>query len=213
MTESPKKLDIDLGKARSFIPKAIRNKIPKWVRNIGSRLYWYGYDLRDFFAEVVGWIPFHFLRRLFYVHVFKIVIGKRSSIHRMCRFYLPTGVKIGNNTVINRDVLLDGRSGLYIGNNVSISESVAIITLEHDPNDSSFGTRGAPVHVDDKVFIGTRAMILPGIRIGEGAVIAAGAVVTRDVPPYSIMAGVPARPIGSRSQQLNYILDYRKLLG
>jgi maltose O-acetyltransferase len=58
-----------------------------------------------------------------------------------------------------------------------------------------------------------QALILPGITIGEGAVVAARAVVTHDVPPYTIVAGTPARPIGERSRDLTYTLDYRKFLG
>jgi len=110
-------------------------------------------------------------------------------------------------------VLLDGRLGLAIGDNVSISEGAAFFTLEHDPNSPTFENRGAPIQIGDRVFIGARAMVLPGAAIGEGAVVAAGAVVTRDVEPYQIVAGVPARPIGQRSQDLAYTLEYRKFLG
>ena len=136
-----------------------------------------------------------------------------TSIHRNCRFYRPGGVSIGAHTVINRDVLLDGRSGLRIGDNVSISEGSQILTLEHDPNSPSFEWSGAPVIIGDRVFLGARAIILPGMTVGEGAVVAAGAVVTHDVPPYTIVGGVPARPIGERRRDLAYSLDYRKFLG
>jgi maltose O-acetyltransferase len=115
--------------------------------------------------------------------------------------------------VINRDVLLDGRAGLRIGHNVSISEGTALFTLDHDPQSPTFERRGAPVIVGDRVFIGARAIILPGVTIGEGAVVGAGAVVTRDVPPYTIVTGAPARPIGERRRDLTYTLDYRKFLG
>jgi len=103
--------------------------------------------------------------------------------------------------------------GLYIGSNVSISEGTAIFTLEHDPNSPTFDNRGAPVRIADYVFLGARAIVLPGVTIGEGAVVGAGAVVTRDVAPFTIVAGVPAKPIGQRSRDLAYSLDYRKFLG
>ena len=142
-----------------------------------------------------------------------MAIGSHNSVHRGCRFYRPTGVRISTHTVINRDVLLDGRMGLVIGANVSISEGVAIFTLEHAPNNPTFETQGAPVHIGDRVFVGARAILLPRVAIGEGAVVAAGAVVTHDVEPFAIVAGVPARPIGQRRQDLTYTLDYRKFLG
>jgi maltose O-acetyltransferase len=115
--------------------------------------------------------------------------------------------------VVNRDVVLDGREGLHIGDNVSISEGVCIFSLEHDPNSPSFESRGAPVTVEDYVFVGARAIVLPGVTIGTGAVVAAGAVVTRDVPQFTVVAGVPARPIGERQRDLAYTLDYQKFLG
>ena len=138
--------------------------------------------------------------------------GTPASI-AVAAFTAHPAVQIGANTVINRDVLLDGRMGLVIGDNVSVSEGVAIFTLEHDPNSPDFANRGAPVRIADRAFIGARAIILPGVTVGEGAVVAAGAVVTHDVPPYTIVGGVPARPIGERRRDLSYTLDYRKFLG
>ncbi|NLE76434.1 MAG: acyltransferase [Chloroflexi bacterium] len=103
--------------------------------------------------------------------------------------------------------------GLEIDDNVSISEGVAIYTLEHDPNDVHFAERGAPVHVSNRVFLGARALVLPGITLGEGAVVGAGSVVTNDVDPFTIVVGAPARPVGVRRQDLDYVLDYQKFLG
>lgn len=128
-----------------------------------------------------------------------------------CRFYNPSSVTIGANSVINRQVLLDGRYPLTIGYNVSVSEEVMFLTLEHDPDSRTFANRGAPIVVQDRAFLGTRALILPGVTIGEGAVVAAGAVVTHDVEPYAIVAGVPARFLRHRPQNLEYELNYRKM--
>jgi len=110
-------------------------------------------------------------------------------------------------------VLLDGRTGLHVGDNVSISEQVIVFTLDHDPASPDFEERGAPVYIGDRTFVGARAVVLPGVTLGEGAVIGAGAVVTRDVAPFTIVGGVPARPIGQRPQNLVYTLNYRKFLG
>ena len=82
------------------------------------------------------------------------------------------------------------------------------MTLGHDPQSSDFADRGGDVVIGNRVWIGYRAIILPGITIGEGAVVGAGAVVTKDVEPFAIMAGNPARKIGERSKELSYRLNY-----
>lgn len=188
-------------------------RLPVPAKRLLNSLYWRLYELRDFLAETIGSIPAHSIRLWLYHAIMHVSIGPNTSIHRGCRLYRPSHVRIGSHSIINRDVLLDGRMSLSIGENVSISEGVAIFTLEHDPNSPTFQSRGAPVRIEDYVFVGARAIILPGVKVGYGAVVAAGAVVTRDVAPYTIVAGVPARPIGQRTHELNYTLDYRKFLG
>lgn len=155
---------------------------------------------------VANWPSFR-LRHWFYRHILHYTLGRDSSIH-MGAFVTGQNIRIGDNVVINRRVYLDGRIGITIKNNVSISPEVYIVSMEHDPNDPWFSTRGGIVTIDDHVWIGSRAMILPGIHVGEGAVIAASAVVTKDVEPYQIVAGVPARPIGNRSHQIEYRCVY-----
>jgi len=107
---------------------------PAWARRSRTRLYWLWYDARDFLAETIGWIPSHKVRGYCYRRIAHVRIGQKTSVHRGCRFYRATGVQIGSHSIVNRDVLLDGRMSLTIGDNVSISEGVAIFTLEHDPN-------------------------------------------------------------------------------
>lgn len=203
--------DYQASKAR--VSADIKKFLPRWFRAWVVDLYWMRYNAMDFLAEQTGHLWFHGLRLWCYRHLFKITIGPHTSVHRLCRFYRPSGVTIGAHTVVNREVLLDGRSGLTIGDNVSISEGAVLLTLEHDPNSPTFENRGASVVIHNRAFIGTQAMILPGITIGEGAIVAARAVVTRDVAPYTIVAGVPARLIGERTRELTYTLDYRKFLG
>jgi maltose O-acetyltransferase len=203
----------DFRRTSGRLSPELRRWVPQGIRRWLNRLYWDGYDTRDFLAEAIGSIPSHTMRCLLYRHLLGISIGAATSVHRGCRFYRPVGVRIGAHSIINRDVVLDGRMGLVVGDNVSISEGVAIFTLEHDPDSPDFAGRGAAVRIADRAFIGARAIILPGVTVGEGAVVAAGAVVARDVPPYTIVAGAPARPTGQRRQDLAYMLDYRKFLG
>jgi maltose O-acetyltransferase len=83
-----------------------------------------------------------------------------------------------------------------------------IYTLQHDIDSPSFIVTGGPVTIEDYVYIGPRAIILPNVRIGRGAVIGAGAVVTQDVSEYAVVAGVPARFIRERSRELDYRPDF-----
>lgn len=196
-----------------LMPRSVLlSRLPPSVKKLLAKLYWYLFDGRDFLTEAVGWLPSNHLR-IFFWRTLGVKIGKKVSVHRGCRYYLPSRVSIENNCVILRDVLLDGRLGISIGRNVSISEEVMIFSLQHDINSPTFNEIGGQVIIEDYVFIGSRSIILPGITIGKGAVIAAGSVVTKDVEPYSVLAGVPAKKISQRNQNLEYSLDYRKFLG
>ena len=99
-----------------------------------------------------------------------------------------------------------------IGNHVDIASSVMIYNSEHDLEKADFSARTEPVKIEDYVFIGPRAIILPGVKIGKGAVVAAGAVVTEDVPDFAIVGGVPAKVIGERkNKNPNYRLGRARL--
>jgi maltose O-acetyltransferase len=113
-------------------------------------------------------------------------------------------IKIGENSVINRFCYLDGRSNLLIGRNVSISPYTKIITVSHDKNDKYFKRLDSNVIIDDYVWIGLGAIILPGVHLKKGCVVSAGSVVTKNVEEYKIVAGVPAKVIADRKNDLNY---------
>jgi acetyltransferase-like isoleucine patch superfamily enzyme len=167
--------------------------------------------LKLFLKGLAFYLANHYIARLpsfrfrhwYYRKILRYHLGHSSSIH-MDVFVTGTHIVIGNHTVINRRTHLDGRIGIRIGNNVNISPEVYIVSMEHDPQDPQFSTRGGEVVIDNHAWIGVRALILPGVRIGTGAVVGAGAVVTKDVEPYHIVAGVPARKIGERNHQINY---------
>ncbi|HNQ87837.1 MAG TPA: acyltransferase [Verrucomicrobiota bacterium] len=139
-------------------------------------------------------------------------LGPGCSFLLDCEIRAGRNVTIGRNCVFNRGVLLDGRGGrLTIGDCVDVAQESNIWTLEHDVHDDHHRDRGAPVTIEDHVWIASRATILPGVRIGRGAVVAAGAVVTSDVPPMAIVGGVPARTIGERRSALQYTPRHRPL--
>jgi len=161
--------------------------------------------------RVVSRLPFHFIRLFFYRYCMGLEIAPGSNIFMDAWFDSKTNFKIGKNSIINQKCRLDNRGSITIGDNVSISAEVCILTAEHDPQSSDFSGGVRPVNIEDYVFIGTRAMILPGVTLGKGSFIAAGAVVTKDVPPFTIVAGVPAKPIGIRRSDLDYSASYPRL--
>jgi len=157
----------------------------------------------------VSRIPFHLIRLQLY-RWSGLTAGKKCSILMGCELRYPNKIILGDHCVINRDVLLDGRGGpLTIGNNVDIAQEVVIWTLGHDIQDDFHRDKGAPVTIEDYVWIGHRAIIMPGVTIGRGAVVAAGAVVTKSVVPMTIVAGVPAQIIGQRQSALSYTKYHR----
>ena len=158
--------------------------------------------------RVMAHVPSHRLRLAFYRNVMKFQIGPDSFIFMDAWFDAPGNFTMGHNSIVNQKCRLDNRGGLTIGNTVSISAETCILTADHDPNSSSFSGRTAPVVFEDYTFVGTRAMIMPGVTIHRGAIVAAGALVTKDVPELTIVAGVPARPIGERSADLDYSINY-----
>ncbi|MGB6882191.1 MAG: acyltransferase, partial [Microgenomates group bacterium] len=104
------------------------------------------------------------------------------------------------------------RAHLKIGSHVDIASSVMIYNSEHDIESHDFSAREEPVEIGDYCFIGPRVIILPGVKIGKGAVVAAGAVVTKDVPKFAIVGGVPAKVIGERkNKNLKYRLGRARL--
>ena len=165
--------------------------------------------------HVVNRVPSFGLRHVWYRRVLGLPIGANAGIHLGCYiwFYGPnhlrrSGAQIGANTRINRDCCLDLRGPLQIGANVSISPEVAILTTQHSINLAGFPLESGGVVIEDHVFIGMRATILPGTTIGRGAVVAAGAVAKGTIPPMTVVGGVPARPVGTRSPgAVDYVLD------
>jgi acetyltransferase-like isoleucine patch superfamily enzyme len=147
-------------------------------------------------------------------------IGRLHGLKLRIFLYRKIGMKVGRNCVVRRGVYLGspnelelgdgsfiGRANLYctggvkIGKNVNVSDGAVIITAKHDVNSPSFEALYEPITVNDWAWIATNAIVLAGVTIGEGAVIAAGAVVTKDVSPYSIVGGNPAKVIGERKKQ------------
>ncbi len=197
-----------MGKIFSSIKTYIKNRNTGGIYWILRKIYNLFRDLWIFFATVSGYIPFHFIRMVLYKWLFGIKVPFSSIIYWRARFFDPTGVVIGSNSIIGNDAFLDGRRGIAIGSNVCISAEVRIYTMEHDIFSESFASVGAPVYIEDWVYVGARVTIMPGVRIGEGSVVASGAIVAKDVAPWTMVGGVPAKFIKNRPV-VKYVLDTR----
>ena len=149
-------------------------------------------------CNLVGYIPSYSIRDLIYTRIFKIKKPEDSIIYRRAKFLSPNNISIGHNSVVGDYAFLDARKKLFIGNNVAISSEVRLYTLQHDIESPNFKAAGGPLIIKNWVYIGARAIILPNVTIGEGAVVAAGAVVTKNVEPWTMVGGVPAHFIKKR---------------
>lgn len=171
-----------------------------------------GNGLSFLYNQWVGRFPSRRLRA-FYLRCYLGKMAEGTGVQMHCRVLNGRKIFLGERNVINFGCLLDGRQyAIRTGTDVSIGPEASILTLGHDPQDAGFAARGGDVNIGDRVWIGYRAIVLPGVTIGEGAVVGAGAVVTRDVLPYAIVAGVPARKVGERQRDLNYHLHYAPFL-
>lgn len=153
--------------------------------------------------KALGYVPSQALRHAGY-RASGMRIGPGTVIYHGCEVRAPRAVRIGAHTSIGDHAILDGRGGLTIGDSVNFSTGVWVWTAEHDVNAVDFAYTSAPVVIEDYAWVSCRAVILPGVTVGKGAVVAAGAVVTKSVAPYDIVGGVPAKKIGERSRDLSY---------
>jgi acetyltransferase-like isoleucine patch superfamily enzyme len=160
--------------------------------------------------RLVACFPSGRIRRYFYRRAMRLDIAPGVRILSGLWLDCRGKCRIGPHTIINQNCRLDNRGGIEIGANVSISPDVHILTADHDLSSPDFAGRELPVRIGDRAFIGSRAIILPGVTLGEGCGVGAGSVVTKDVAPGAIVAGAPARVIGHRPDNLRYDSMYRR---
>jgi acetyltransferase-like isoleucine patch superfamily enzyme len=164
---------------------------------------------------VVNKIPFPPTRLALY-RAAGMQIGRDSNIMMHVRVMSPQGIAIGDNCIIGEFTWLDGRAvrlqegpGLTIGNNVNIGANNIFIAGGHVPDSADFaGPLGRTV-VNDRAWVAMSCTILAGVTIGEGAVVSAASLVNKDVAPYTMAGGVPARYLKDRSRDLDYTLVNR----
>lgn len=151
-----------------------------------------------FLNYFVASIPAFWIRRLFY-RATGMKLGKGSRIAMKVTVFSPWRIVIGENTMVNEFSILDGRGELSIGNNVSISMYSIIYSSSHKAHSDTFEYFKNKVIICDNVWLGARAIILPGTILAKGTVIAAGSSYTGITRENSIYAGVPAEFKKSRN--------------
>lgn len=154
----------------------------------------------------VGLIPSHHVRRFVY-RALGAEIGKNVVFHFRTEIRGIHRLKVGAGTIIGDNALLLAQYGVTIGENVNISSNVSIYSGAHDHQDPFFSITPRtthPITIGNRAWIGSNAIILEGVNIGEGAVCCAGCVVTKDVEPFAVVAGIPAKKVGERTHDLRY---------
>ena len=166
----------------------------------GFKFYFYNHWVTNF--------PNHSIRLFYLRHVIGISIGRNTFIHMEC-FFEGNNTYIGNNSVIGRNCFLGASEGkLIIKNNVSITAQTYIFCSTHLKDSPVFECVTGMVTIEDRAWVGARAMILPGVRIGKGAILGAASTATKNIPDFTVWAGTPAKKIGVRSRNLKYTLNY-----
>lgn len=189
----------------------LRIKKYRAIRSVLLFIYMLFYEYIS--NHIIAKIPCERLRFFYYRYILRHKIDRSAYIYMNVYIY-PTiyhSLQIGRYTSINRSCVLDGRGGLTIGDNVNISAEAVIYTEGHRINSPDFEHYSKKVVIFDYAWIGTRAMIMPGVTVGKGAVVMPGAVVVKDVPPFAVVGGVPAMKIGERAKNLTYDLTYRAM--
>lgn len=184
--------------------KSLGNEMPKFVKMVY-------YAITLFGNVVCNKLPSRHIRRWFY-KLMGAKLGKNTFPCRRVEVLYPRGLTLSDGVAIGWFAELDARGGISVGHDTNISSHAKLITGSHDIDDPDYTADFKPIHVGHHCWIGTGAIILQGVTIGDGAIVAAGAVVTRDVEEYTVVGGVPAREIKKRNKGLHYTINKPPLL-
>lgn len=158
---------------------------------------------RWFTNTIINKVPSWTIRKIWY-RVIGMKIGKGSCIDMNCYFLAPGEIAIGNNVHINQGCFLDARGGLVFEDNVSVSHYSKFVTGGHDWNDPEFKGIFLPIRVKEYAWVGVQCVILQGVTIGKGSVIASCSLVNKDTEDYSLYGGIPAKKIKNRNRDQIY---------
>lgn len=178
-------------------------KLPDYGRNWPTLVDRMRRVWEQIYNIAINKIPSHNVR-LAWLRLGGARIGKGSTIWRHTEVLGIESLVMGDDSCIGWHCQVDARSGLTIGHHVTVASHVLIIAGGHDLDAPEFWSVSAPVRIDDWAWITSRALILPGAHVGEGAVVSPNTTVSKAVEPYTIVAGHAAKPAGKRARNLNY---------
>lgn len=166
-------------------------------RRMKTFLFYLKYYLTN---HVVMHLPCHCLRLFWLRRIMGLKIGRNSQVWLGCKFYgdAISQIEIGDDSVLAYGVTINAAIRVRIEDHVQIASGVSIHTADHDCQDAGFAVRIAQVTIGTRSYVASNAIILKGVTLGEGAVVSAGAVVFQDVKAFTIVAGNPARSVGTR---------------
>lgn len=124
--------------------------------------------------------------------------GIHCALYARAHYFAPWNIELGQFVCIGPGVELYSKDKIKIGNNVIVSQGAYLCTASHDISSRTMDLITKPITVGDNVWIAAKAIVLPGVTIGEGAVVGCGAVVAKNVEPWTVVAGNPARVVGRR---------------
>jgi acetyltransferase-like isoleucine patch superfamily enzyme len=163
--------------------------------------------------KIIAHVPSRRCRLFFYRKIMKFNLGVNTSIFMGTTFTTSGNIVTNGQVAINACCHIDNRGGIEIGKNVSISQGVSLVTGDHDVYDPLVRARFRKITIENDVFIGFNAIILGGVTLGRGSVVAAGSVVTKNVPDLTIVGGIPAKSIGQRPDDIKRDVIYSRFLG
>lgn len=184
--------------------KSLGNKMSKSTK----RIY---YAITLFGNVMINKIPSRHLRKWFY-QALGAKIGNKTVICRRVEILLPKGLQLANNIAIGWFAELDARGGIVVDHDTNISSHVKLVTGSHDIDNPDYIADFRPIHIGHHCWLGTGAIVLQNVSIGNGAVVAAGAVVTKDIPEYEVWGGVPAKFIRTRERGNAYHIEGAPML-
>jgi putative colanic acid biosynthesis acetyltransferase WcaF len=174
----------------------VRGRSPHPRRVLVARLLW------SMVQNTLYRYSFHTSHRwrAFLLRLFGAKIGHRCVFRRTSRIYYPWNLTMGDVSALGDDVVMYTLGPVTLGDRVNISQEAYICTGTHDYRLRSMPLVTAPITIKDDVWICARAFVGPGVTVGEASIVAAGAIVVRDVPDWTIVGGNPARVISPRPQ-------------